>query len=161
MSVENKTQIRHQLWFRVCDTWLKCLAHTHSFFAFKLLLFFGCFSSHCNIWTHIRARSVSRWSNKYRFSLSKAFCLWIMNVADLTKMDYFFSTVIYSYTRTHCIRMYLCTRRHTQLSRLLTNFDLNTALPEQQYTHVHTNFRNVKREEEEEKNNSETCVFGA
>lgn len=57
-----------------------------------------------------------------------------MNVADLTKMDYFFSTVIYSYTRTHCIRMYLCTRRHTQLSRLLTNFDLNTALPEQQNT---------------------------
>lgn len=146
MSVENKTQIRHQLWFRVCDTWLKCLAHTHSFFAFKLLLFFGCFSSHCNIWTHIRARSVSRWSNEYRFSLSKAFCLWIMNVADLTKMDYFFFTVIYSHTRTHCIRMYSCTRRHTQLSRLLTNFDLNTALPEQQYTRSYQfSERNARR----------------
>lgn len=160
MSVENKTQIRHQLWFRVCDTWLKCLAHTHSFFAFKLLLFFGCFSSHCNIWTHIRARSVSRWSNEYRFSLSKAFCLWIMNVADLTKMDYFFSQW-FIHTLEHIV--YGCTRVHdgTHSSRGYSLISIWTQRCPNNNIHVHTNFRNVKREEEEEKNNSETCVFGA
>lgn len=57
-----------------------------------------------------------------------------MNAADLTKMDYFFFSVIYSHTRT---QIHSTTTTTTELSHLLTNFGLSTECWAR--THTYTN----------------------